>query len=127
MARIATAIDYEKDLTVHTVEGAVAVEEILEETVAYYRGRSTSRILWDLSNAEVGNIPTEKVEWLVKQEKKFAELQGIGRIALLFADPFSFGMGRMYEIMTENENFPIEVRSFKDKALCFRWLGVSID
>ena len=44
--------------------------------------------------------------------------------AFLAGDPAAFGMGRMWEILTELSENPSQIRVFYDLAAALKWLGL---
>ena len=64
MAEIKTSINYQLDLTVHTVSGNVTPQEILNKLETYYLSEPTTRILWDFKNATVHKITIDELKVL---------------------------------------------------------------
>ena len=65
MGTIETSTDYESDLTVHTARGEVTGEEILERLEQYFEGRTTSRIIWDFSEALLHGMSSREIRAIV--------------------------------------------------------------
>jgi hypothetical protein len=56
--------------------------------------------------------------------KKYAHLRKGGRSALVLSKDVGYGIGRMYGALSEIENIPYEIRSFRDIKDAREWLGV---
>ena len=104
------------------VTGEISLEEALKAVETIYddtRFRLPSRIFWDLSEGQF--------DWTPSEIRAFGEFvrrnraEGPGRAAVLVSDEVSFGLGRMYELITDN--VPVEVALFRDRASATQWLN----
>ncbi|MBW2237975.1 MAG: hypothetical protein JRF39_02810 [Deltaproteobacteria bacterium] len=125
MASIKTSYDYKNDLTTHKVEGVFTAKEAKEKIEVYYLGNSiTKNTLWDFTKADVSKITTDEYQEIVNVAKKYAHLRKGGRSALVLSKDVGYGIGRMYGALSEIENIPYEIRSFRDIKDAREWLGV---
>ncbi len=122
MAEIETSIDYQLDLTVHTVSGDLTSQEILDKLEIYYQGRPTTLILWDLTNATWSGIATDELYELVRKAKKYSRKGG--KTALVFSKDIDFGIGRMLEAFAEMEAYDYEFGSFRNRKDAKEWLDI---
>lgn len=122
MAEIETSIDYQLDLTVHTVSGDLTSQEILDKLEIYYQGRPTTLILWDLTNATWSGIATDELQELIRKAKKYSRKGG--KTAWVFSKGIDFGIGRMLEAFAEMEAYDYEFGSFRNRKDAKEWLDI---
>ena len=120
MPKIETSIDYQLDLTVHTVSGNVTAQEILDKLDIYYQGKPTLLILWDFTNATWSGISSNELHETVKKAKKYSRPGG--KTAFVFSKEVDFGIGRMLEALAEIEDYDYEFRSFRRIKDADKWL-----
>jgi hypothetical protein len=120
LAEIETSIDNQLDLTVHIVSGDLTTQEILDKLEIYYQGKTTKRILWDLSNATWANITSDDLRRTVAKAKKYSRKGG--KTAWVFAKDVDFGIGRMLEVFGEIEAYDYVFCSFRNKEEARKWL-----
>jgi len=122
MAEIETSIDYQLDLTVHTVSGNLTSQEIQDKLEIYYQGRPTQLILWDFMNATWSGITTDELQELVRKAKKYSR-EG-GKTAFVLSTDIDFGIGRMIETYAELEKYDYEFYNFRNRRDAEKWLGI---
>ena len=122
MAEIETSIDYQLDLTVHTVSGDLTSQEILDKLETYYQGRPTQLILWDFINTTWSGITNEELQELVRKAKKHSRKGG--KTAFVLSTNIDFGIGRMIETYAEIERYDYEFCNFRDRKDAEKWLGI---
>ncbi len=127
MATIDTSIDLDRDLTIHTVSGEVSADEIRGRIRSYYEGEVTRLLLWDFTNAEIGDISASDVRYLVELTNSYAARRRGGKTALVFSSASAFGMGRMYDLSKEADDRLVSHASFHDLKAALEWLGVATD
>ena len=120
MSNIETLIDYQLDLTVHTVSGNLTSQELLDKLETYYQGRPTQLILWDFMNATWSGITADELQELMRKAKKYSRKGG--KTALVFSADIDFGIGRMVETYGELERYDYEFSSFRDMRDAEKWL-----
>lgn len=125
MAEIVTTIDRDRDLTVRTVKGAVAMQELLETLATYHDAQPTRSVLWDFSEAQLERLTGSEVSTLAQLTARQAEGRPGGRTALVFASELAFGLGRMFDQTRNVSGSPVEYMSFRDRAAALAWLGGS--
>lgn len=122
MAEIKTSIDYQLDLTVHTVSGDLTSQELLDKLDTYYQGRPTQLILWDFMNGTWSGITFDQLQELMRKAKKYSRKGG--KTAFVFSKDIDFGIGRMVETYGELEKYDYEFSSFRDMKDAEKWLGI---
>lgn len=123
MVRIETSFDQKNNLTIHKVEGQITAKEIKEKIETYYAGESiTKNTLWDFTQADISNICANEYLGLVNMTKVFAHLRKEGKTALVISDNVDYGIGRMYETLSEMEELSYEIRIFRGTKKAENWL-----
>jgi hypothetical protein len=123
MAEIETSIDYQLNLTVHTVSGNLSSQELLDKLETYYQGRPTQLILWDFMDATWSGITNDELQELMRKAKKYSRKGG--KTAFVFSTDIDFGIGRMVETYGELEKYDYEFSNFRDMKDAEKWLGIS--
>jgi hypothetical protein len=123
MAPIETSIDYPNDLTIHTVKGDVNAEEIIQRIEEYNSGKVTLRVIWDFSDAIIEDSSNEKLRSVLAAAGKYNEARKGGKAALVSTEAFLFGLERMYGILTEIKDSPVEHRAFRNMEDAKEWIG----
>ena len=127
MGTIETSIDFDRDLTIQTVSGEISADDIRRRIRSYYEGEITGLLLWDFTDADIGNISASDVRNLVELTNSYAARRGGGKTALVFSSASSFGMGRMYDLSKEADGRPVTHASFRDLKAALEWLGAAAD
>jgi hypothetical protein len=125
MAVVETQIDASASLTVHTAHGVMTKKEILTVVDNYYQGTVTKCILWNFVESELNQISTEDVRVLASLTKKYCKARPGGKTALVFARLVDYGIGRMFQILSEMSDENVEFMPFSDLASALEWLRVS--
>ena len=123
MVPIETSIDYPNDLTIHTVKGDVNAEEIIQRIEEYNSGKVTLRVIWDFSDAIIEDSSNEKLRSVLAAAGKYNEVRKGGKAALVSTKTFLFGLERMYGILTEIKDSPVEHRAFRNMEDAKEWIG----
>ena len=123
MAPIETSIDYPNDLTVHTVKGDVNAEEIIQRIEEYNSEKVTLRVIWDFSDAIIEDSSNEKLRSVLAAAGEYNEVRKGGKAALVSTETFLFGLERMYGILTELKDSPVEHRAFRNMEDAKEWIG----
>jgi hypothetical protein len=127
MARIETEIDERNDLKIHRFHGMVDGDEIIDAIRKDIHGTRASNVIWDFSDADMEKFGIEKLRQVLAMGKVLAEARQAGKTAIVVPQDLSFGLGRMYETLTEIERFATTNRSFRTLAEALAWLGIPLD
>ena len=122
MTPIKSAIDYKKNLAVNTVKGKVNLRDITEHFSDYYRGKITLNIIWDFTNANLDDFPSEDIRCVAKIGRKYIDQRKGGKTAIVTRHDFNFALGRMLMVYTEMENFPVSLKTFHALDEAMRWI-----
>jgi len=123
MGSLKTTHDLAKELTIVKAQGKMTAKDFMNWLNKYYLGKVTPLILWDLTAADVTNILARELRELAKEASKRAHLREKGKSALVFSRD-NFGLGRVFEILSNVEGTALEYRSFLDVNEAREWLGV---
>lgn len=122
MPKITKKIIPENDLTIFTVVGKVAANEIVAAIHDFYENDVTANILWDLSKSDLSESISADVERIADLSVQYAEKRPTGKTAIVGSDDFTFGISRMYEITKEIAELPFKTQAFRDIEAAYAWL-----
>lgn len=122
MAPIETSSDLGKDMTLHTVTGAVTAEEVIQKIEAYRSGEITPNVIWDFSEASIEDYSDDNLRLVLAVGGKYTKTQKGGKAALVSSKTFLFGLERMYEILTEIQGSPVKHRAFRSLEDAVEWI-----
>jgi hypothetical protein len=120
---ITTTRDRENDLTTHVITGYADEKEmhaVLEED---YSSEPTLRVLWDMSQAQVGHVTAEILRNFVKAAAQKGVPGKGGRSAVIAPQDLQFGLARMSEFFTELEEAPFKFSAFRTREEALQWLN----
>jgi hypothetical protein len=123
MAEIQKSVDKENDLTIMIVHGQVTAAMIIEALVDFYQGAFTSKLIWDYTDADLTQVKNDELRQISSVAVGYANLRSEGRTAIIVPEALGFGLGRMYEIISENDENPIHYNVFNDVQKAREWLG----
>ena len=115
-------VDEGRDLTVMVVSGRVTARQIIEALVDYYDGAFTQNLIWDYTAADLTAVANDDLRRISSVATGYAHLRKEGRTAIVMPEILGFGLGRMYEILSEIDDNPIQYRIFKSSEEALRWL-----
>ena len=122
MADIKIQVESESDLTIFTVIGAVTAGDARDAIQKFYGGRMTLNVLWDLSQSDVSKLSSDDVYSIAHTPRKYAEMRKGGKTAIVAPTDIAFGLTRMYEFMTEIQNYSFKTQAFRTTREAHRWL-----
>jgi hypothetical protein len=122
MASIIGSSDPARSLTVLTVSGALTADEVIRALVGFFEGDVTRDLVWDFTGADLSALNRVGMERIIAVAKDGARLRPDGRTALVVGQNLSFGLARMYELLSEVKGHPIHHRVFRDKGEALAWL-----
>ena len=122
MGSIQKKVDSQTDLTVYTVVGKITAKQVKVAIQKFYDGDITSKVLWDLSKSDVGDLTESEIESVALTPRKFAEARSGGKTAIVAPRVLSFGLARMYELQTNIQDFPFKTQTFHTTEEAYQWL-----
>lgn len=122
MNKITKKIIPENDMTIFTVVGKVAAQEIVAAIHDFYENEVTANILWDLNKSDLSESISADVERIAELSVRYAGKRPTGKTAIVGSDDFTFGISRMYEITKEIAKLPFKTQAFRDIEAAYEWL-----
>ena len=122
MGRIQKQIDTQKDLIVYTVYGKVTAKQVISEIDKFYQADITGKVLWDLSESDVGSLTDTEIESVALTPRKSVDMRSGGKTAIVAPKELTFGLARMYELQINTLALPFETRTFHSTEDAFQWL-----
>jgi hypothetical protein len=122
MAEIRKNVEKENDLTIMVVHGQVTADLIIAALVDFYQGAFTSKLIWDYTDADLTQVKNDELRQISSVAVNHAHLRKEGQTAIVVPETLGFGLGRMYEIISENDENPINYNVFKDINTAREWM-----
>ncbi len=119
---IETTIDTKRNLTIQKCSGNLTTKEMIDAINSFYDGSPTSYTLWDFSNASMNDIPSENVREMVTLIKNRGFVRQGGKTAVVTPSDLAYGLARMFQIMSDTNDFPFELRVFRYFKEATKWL-----
>ena len=124
MGTIEIEVNIDKKLTTNIAKGEITYKDFLGWAENYYSGAVTEFILWDFTEADFSKITSDDLRDLVQVAKKYSYKRAGGKTAFVSNENLSFGLGRMFEMLSEVEDIQFEYKSFRIMTEAKEWLGV---
>ena len=122
MASIKKTNEKGTSITILTVSGVLSFEEVIHSLENFFKRDVTKNLLWDFRDADLSKITPNNMEQIIKISKSNAHLRENGRTALVVYQDLSFGLSRMYEILSELSEHSIPHCVFRDMGEAIKWL-----
>jgi hypothetical protein len=78
-------------------------------------------IIWDATELKVGHVTINEIDYVIEHIHKASEKRKGGKAAWVVANRFGFGMGRMFELMSEDK-IRIDIKVFYDLNEAKEWI-----
>lgn len=122
MAKITKSYESDIDLTVFTVVGEITFDEVWDQTHTFLSGKPSKLALWDFTSGTVAPISSQEMDEIAKRGSTISARIGGGKGAILAPKDIDYGMGRVFQVFSEFENFPLEIEIFRDMNAAKKWL-----
>jgi len=122
MAQIRKEIVNNGSLTILSVVGKVTYTEVIGALNDFYNQNFTLNLLWDFSEADLQSATSEELQKIIAVAKGYAHLRLAGKTGVIMKNDLGFGLGRMYEILSEIKEHPIYHHIFRSKDEALAWL-----
>jgi hypothetical protein len=124
MGNIERRTDENAQLTIYTAKGNISGEEVRAAIGDFYEhGPITRNVLWDVSQAILNDLSAEDVRQIAHVPRQSLELRKDGKTAIVAPSDLAFGLSRMYQISSQPESLPFEVKIFRDSEAAHNWLA----
>ncbi len=110
--------------------GKITADEILIEGARLFTSSewvNGFNILCDYREITEFDLKSKDVEKIVKQDKSNESLFNKSKCAIVADIDSVFGLSRMWEIHSENENNKIETMVFRNIEDSLRWFGMDVN
>lgn len=119
---ISVTTDRERDLTTFLAAGMISPSDIISVAQQVYTAHPTRLALWDFRAVTEVSISSDHITTIVHAVKDAIQLRTNPKTALVVRDSFGYGMGRMYELLSESEHLQLTVQAFYDPDEARTWL-----
>lgn len=117
MAEIEKEVIRDKAVTVFKVKGKMLFEQVIDEITQFYENGLTQNTIWDFTDADGRHITSDEIQKIASHTKEFGHLRENGKTAFIISSSLAYGLGRMYDSLSQVLNHPVKhgiFRSFDD-------------
>jgi hypothetical protein len=115
-------VDKQNDLTIHKCSGSLAEQKIIDTIESFYDGNPTLNALWDFSHASMNSISSDAVRTMFALVQRLGSRRQGGKTAVVVPEDLGFGMARMFQIMSDTDDFPFKINVFRTYDEAKQWL-----
>ena len=120
-------LEYLRDLNIliATVEGSTTIEmfkQTINELISSIEYPPNVSTIWDLRKLDLDSIDSNFVKGLIAIRKGIDNKRGNVKIAYVVNSDLSFGMTRMYQILSEIEELAQSIQIFRNLDDAKKWL-----
>ncbi len=124
VATIQTVFDESLDLTTYVVTGELVYQEMVKAVTDAIETKKTCLSLWDARNGQFMDMSGHEIKDVMADLRVLASRRGPGRVAWVMSSDVDLATGRMFETMFEADEFPFQLRFFRDMSGARSWLGL---
>jgi hypothetical protein len=117
MAEIEKEVIGDKAVTVFKVKGTMFFEQVIDEITQFYENGVTQNTVWDFTGADGRHITSDEIQKIASHSKGFGHLRENGKTAFVISTSLAYGLGRMYDSLSQVFDHPVKhgiFRSFDD-------------
>ncbi len=122
MSKITKSFDPDIDLTIFTVVGEATFDELWDQTRVLFKGKLSKLVLWDFTAATAAGVSSQELKEIARRGGTILSRVAGGKGAILAPKDIDYGIGRIFQVFSEQEIFPLEVEIFRDKSAAINWL-----
>lgn len=119
---IETKVDIAADLSIHSCHGQMRMEEISSRVSKPGNGEATNHTIWNFSDADLSGITGDDVLALSSSAKLMKHTGRLNKTAVVVPDELSWGLGRMYQIVSGTNENACTVELFRNLIDAQRWI-----
>lgn len=124
MAEIRREVKKQNDVTIMTASGKITAGHIIDALTDYYEGEFTTNLIWDYTDADLTDIANADLQRISSASRRYTHLRKEGKTAIIVSEPLGVGLGRMYEIISEMEENPVQYHVFKTRREALEWMEI---
>lgn len=98
------------------------IVNVFDELINFPEFKPGMNALWNVTQATHPDLSSEDIRVIATHIRRFAEKRGNGKTAWVVANDVDFGIGRMFEMMTDRD-IPMTFRVFRDMVEAKLWIG----
>jgi len=119
---ISSKIDLDNDIMIFTATGKMTFDEAMLEVKKFY-DQPTKNVMWDLRNVSDLKFSTEEVIELAGFDQRAESSSRIdGKTAIVASQDLIYGLGRMFQSLSEFNAVPFAVMIFRSMEEAREWL-----
>lgn len=122
MPDIQTKCEPQAELTIHTVNGAVTLEEFFDCVRRYNESGPTRSTLWDFRNGTIETPPADTVTARTRQSAQLIPAERSGKVALVVEGNLEFGVLQIWTTYSESVSDRLKLRLFQSYDNAIAWL-----
>ena len=117
-----TIVDTQQDLTIHKYSGNLTEQGLLNSIQSFYEDSPSLYTLCDYSDASIDRLSMAFVRQLYSMVRKLGFARQGGKTAVVAPEDLKYGLARMFQIMSDTDDFPFETRVFRSDDEAKQWL-----
>ena len=120
---IKTILEPQYDLTIQKCIGIITDENFIKAIRSFYEENPTTNLIWDFSEASLSitsNLFIKKISDLVKTLSGKSERTG--KSAVIADGDLEFGLSRMFQMLTENNNLSFKIKICRTEEEARKWI-----
>jgi len=123
---ITSQVDPIKNLTIYTLNGDLALDEILNAIQSFWEAHElTLNVLWDARRAKLTRLKSSDIERIAeligRYTHRFEERRG-GKTAVVASSDLQYGLSRILGTFYEIKDFPTQFQTFRQMDEAIQWL-----
>lgn len=116
--------DRNKDFTHFVALGQVTFPELRAIIQDFYENGPTAKVLFDFTRSNFEGLSAETVNRLAILRERMGGRRVDGKTALVASRNATYGLLRMFGTMSESDEYPYEVRVFREIGAAREWLRI---
>ena len=119
---ISSYIDHSKNLATFTAAGKLTLDEVMPVVKMFY-DQPTKNVLWDLTAVSDLNFHLDEVREIASyQQRHESPIRNKGKTAIVASKDLIYGLGKMFQSLSEMSNVPFAVMIFRTMEEAEDWL-----
>ena len=119
---ISSQIDHVNGITIFSASGKLTFDEAMAEVKMFYI-QPTPNVVWDLRSVSEVNLSSSEIWEIASFRPRHESSKRInGKTAIVTSQDLLFGLSRMFQSFSENEDVPFAVMIFRTMEEAQGWL-----